>query len=482
MAHEKLSAVAARVHDSLEDAIARLSGFLRLPAVSCDPTHDGDVRRLAEHIRDDLARAGFERARVLDVERSSPEARAPHPCVAAEWLKAGPHKPTVLVYGHLDLQPVKGEVWDTEPHVPTRKQTPGGERLYARGAADDMAGWVSWLVALEAWLTEAGELPCNVKLLIEGEEEIGSPNLERFMDAYPDAFAADVMVLTDTENPSTDIPGLTISLRGLLEVELTCASATSDVHSGLWGNVVPDPAMSLIKLLSRLVDEDGRLCLLRRPIDPSWLAESFAVPLDDEVVRQGAHLLPGVMPLPDRGLSKAAWVWRQPAVTILSTTLPPPGREKNAVRKSASAVLSFRLAPGQAKEELLDAVRHAVTQDVPGGVVVTLTERPGGSLSWDYTPRGPAFDAADRAYTKAWGRKLLRIGVGGSIPFVALFGRRFGDLPLILNGVMDPQTTAHGPNESLHLGVFHKAIAANVYLLDELGSALHRSRDEEKGA
>jgi acetylornithine deacetylase/succinyl-diaminopimelate desuccinylase-like protein len=475
MAHPKLSSVVGNVQGSLEEAIGRLSGFLKIPAVSCDPAHASDVRRLAEHIRDDLKKAGFDNARVLDVEQREGDATAPHPCVAAEWLKAGPGKPTVLVYGHLDLQPVKGEVWDTEPHVPTRKTTPSGERLYARGAADDMAGWVSWLVALEAWLKEAGELPCNVKLLIEGEEEIGSPNLERFMDAYPDAFASDVMVLTDTENPSTTIPGLTISLRGLLEVELSCASASSDVHSGLWGNIAPDPAMALVKLLARLVDDDGRMCLLRRPVDPTWLKDSFAVPLDDDVVTAGAHLLPGVKPLPDRGLSKAAWVWRQPAVTILSTTLPPPGREKNAVRKSASAILSVRLAPGQTREEMLKAIRDTVTTDAPGGVQVTLTERPGGSLSWDYTPKGPAFAAADRAYEKAWGRKLLPIGVGGSIPFVALFGRRFGDLPLILNGVMDPQTTAHGPNESLHLGVFHKAMLANVYLLDELGEALQKT-------
>jgi acetylornithine deacetylase/succinyl-diaminopimelate desuccinylase-like protein len=475
MAHPKLSSVVDNVQGSLEHAIERLSGFLKIPAVSCDPAHAADVRRLAEHIRDDLKSAGFDNARVLDVDQREGDATAPHPCVAAEWLKAGADKPTVLVYGHLDLQPVKGEVWDTEPHVPTRKMTPSGERLYARGAADDMAGWVSWLVALEAWLKVAGELPCNVKLLIEGEEEIGSPNLERFMDAYPDAFASDVMVLTDTENPSTTIPGLTISLRGLLEVELTCASASSDVHSGLWGNITPDPAMALVKLLARLVDEDGRMSVLRRPVDPAWLKDSFSVPLDDDVVTKGAHLLPGVKPLPDRGLSKAAWVWRQPAVTILSTTLPPPGREKNAVRKSASAILSVRLAPGQTREEMLAALRAVVTTDVPGGVQVTLTERPGGSLSWDYTPHGPAFAAADRAYEKAWGHKLLQIGVGGSIPFVALFGRRFGDLPLILNGVMDPQTTAHGPNESLHLGVFHKAMLANAYLLDELGEALRKA-------
>jgi acetylornithine deacetylase/succinyl-diaminopimelate desuccinylase-like protein len=383
-------------------------------------------------------------------------------------MKAGPGKPTVLVYGHLDLQPVKGEAWDTPPHEPVRKMTPSGERLYARGAADDMAGWVSWLVALEAWLTHAGELPCNVKLLIEGEEEIGSPNLERFMDQFPEVFAADVMVLTDTENPSTTIPGLTISLRGLLEVELTVSSATSDVHSGLWGNVVPDPCMILVKLLARLVDEDGRMVLLRKPVDPQWLIESRAVPLTDDVVRTGAHLRDGVNPLPDRGLSKAAWVWRQPAVTILSTTFPPPGQEKNAVRKQASAMLSIRLAPGQTKEEMTAALHETLLAQIPGGAIVTVVEKAGGSFAWDYTPKGPAFEAADRAYEKAWGQKLLRIGVGGSIPFVALFGRRYGDLPLILNGVMDPQTTAHGPNESLHLGVFHKAMLANVYLLDEL--------------
>ena len=468
MAHPKLASVVKNVEGSLEAGITRLSGFLKIPAISCDPAHAGDVRKLAEHVRDDLQRAGFDRCRVLDVD-----VKGAHPCVAAEWLKAGKDKPTILVYGHLDLQPVKGEAWDTPPHEPVRKMTAGGERLYARGAADDMAGWVSWLVALEAWLQQAGELPCNVKLLIEGEEEIGSPNLERFMDMHADAFTADVMVLTDTENPSTTIPGLTISLRGLLEVEVVVSSATSDVHSGLWGNVVPDPCMLLVKLLARLVDEDGRMTLQRLPVDPQWLVESRLVPLTDDVVRSGAHLKDGVQPLPDRGLSKAAWLWRQPAVTILSTTFPPPGHEKNAVRKQASAQLSVRLAPGQTREEMLQALKDTL-QLPAGSAEVRVIEQPGGSFAWDYTPKGPAFEAADRAYEKAWGQKLLRIGVGGSIPFVALFGRRYGDLPLILNGVMDPQTTAHGPNESLHLGVFHKAMLANVYLLDELATTLTR--------
>lgn len=484
MAHSGLSAVVNHVKNTREAAIARLGGFLRIPAISCDPDHFADVRKLAEHVRADFERVGFEQCRVLDLDGVGVDGKPALPCVSAQWMKAGPSKPTVLVYGHLDLQPVKGEAWNTPPHEPVRKGSGDDERLYARGAADDMAGWVSWLVALEAWLAHAGELPCNVKLLIEGEEEIGSPNLEAFMNKFPEAFDSDIMVLTDTENPSTDIPGLTISLRGLLEVELTVTSSSSDVHSGLWGNIVPDPCMALVKLLARLVDEDGRMQVLRRSVDQDWLKESFDVPLTNDVVKKGAHLLPGIEPLPDRDLSKAAWVWRQPAVTILSTTFPPPGHEKNAVRKQASAILSVRLAPGQTRDEMFAALEDTLTKAVPGNCNVSLKERAAGSMSWDYTPKGAAFEAADRAYVKAWGRKLLRIGVGGSIPFVALFGRRFANLPLILNGVMDPQTTAHGPNESLHLGVFHKATLANVYLLDELGDALKKaepstSADEE---
>lgn len=464
MTHPKLDPVVAKAKNSLEPAIARLSEFLKIPAISCEPEHKGDVKRLAEKVRDDLAKVGFDKCRLLELA-DVPDS---HPCVAAEWMKHGKNKPTVLIYGHLDLQPIEEGWHQPDPHTPDRRDG----RLYARGSADDMGGWVSHLVALEAWLSEAGELPCNVKLLIEGEEEIGSPNLEKFMDKFPEAFTSDVMVLTDCENPSTEIPGLTVSLRGLLEIEVKCEGASSDVHSGLWGNVVPDPCMGLVKILARLVDDDTRMTVARMPVDPTWLKASFDIPLDDKVITEAAHLLPGVKPLPNGDLSPAAWIWRQPAVTILSTTFPPPGKEKNAVRKSASAILSLRIAPGQTRDQLLPAVTEVLTKNPPGGLKVTVKERAGGSMSWDYKPSGAAFPAADRAYEKAWGRKLLPIGVGGSIPFVALFGRKYGTLPLILNGVMDPKTTAHGPNESLHLGVFGKAIVANVYLLDELSNAL----------
>lgn len=457
-----VSRVAAKAEAEARGSFARLGKYLAFAPISSDPSHAGKVRELAESLVADLAAAGLSRARLLEL----PNVPAAHPCVAAEWLGAGPGKPTVLVYGHFDVQPVAGEAWDSPPHELVQK----GDRLYGRGAADDMGGWLSHLIAIEAYFAETGSLPCNVKLLLEGEEEIGSPNLEAYMDAFPDAFAADAMVLTDCENPSVDIPGLTVSLRGLLEIEVSVASAKSDVHSGLWGNVVPDPAITLVSLLSRLVDADGRLKVGRQPVEPGWLATSRDVPLTPDVIRLGARLLDGVDPLPERGLSPAAWAWRQPAITVLSTTFPAPGSEKNAIRKSSSAKLSLRIAPGQDGKELLDVVTKELTRDVPGGLAVTITAQPASASSWDYVAKGPAFEAADRAYVKAWGRAPIRIGIGGSIPFVALFGQRFSRLPLILNGVIDPETGAHGPNESMHIGVYVKTAVANVYLYDELSA------------
>jgi cysteinylglycine-S-conjugate dipeptidase len=449
--------VARQAVANLPRTLERLRDYLRIPAISCDPAHRADVVRLSRRLQEDLSGLGFSGARALELEGALP-------LVCAERLGAGPDQPTLLIYGHFDLQPVQGEDWRTPPHEATLRDG----RLYARGAADDMGGWVSHLAAIEAWLAVAGELPVNVKLVIEGEEEIGSPNLERYMDAFPEVFAADVMVLTDCENPAVDLPGLTVSLRGLLELELVCEALESDVHSGLWGNMAPDPATALILLLARLLDENGRLSLGRREVPEAWRRSAARSPPSREVVARAAHLLEGVAPLPDEGRSPAEWLWRQPAITVLSTTLPRPSEQKNAVRRRASATVSIRLAPGQTAAEMLQQLESVLLVDPPGGVRVQLLPRPGGAQSWLYEPSGPVFEAVDRAYERGFGRAPLRVGVGGSIPFVALFGRRFSHLPLVLNGVMDPDTGAHGPNESLHLGVFEKAVLSNVYLLEEL--------------
>lgn len=456
---QRAATVAQQADATFDHAVQALCSYLRIPAISCDAAHFDDVRALAALIQADLESIGLKNSRLLTL----PDAL---PCVAAEWLEAGPDAPTILVYGHLDLQPVKGEVWNSPPHEPTERDG----RLYARGSADDMGGWVSHLHAIRAWLSETGGLPCNLKLLIEGEEEIGSPNLERFMNAFPDAFDADVMILTDCENPSPEIPGLTVSLRGLTELRVTCTALSADGHSGLWGNMVPDANIALCKLIASLTDDDGRLNVGRVPVDQPWRDGARKVPLTAEVIREGAHLVDGVDPLPERGISAAEWMWRQPSLTVVATTMPDLAHKKNALRQQASAILSLRVAPGQTPSELAALVTDALLAAPRAGVKVTVEPTGHPGESWLYTPRGPAFEAADRAYRAAWGHPLVQVGVGGTIPFVALFGRRFGDLPLILNGVMDPNTTAHGPNESLHLGVFRKTIRANVHLYAELGA------------
>ena len=457
MTQPQVDAVVEHAMSRFDATLAKLSEYLAIPAISCEPEHADDVRALAARIRDDLEALGMDACQVLELEGTLP-------IVVAEWMKAGPEAPTVLVYGHLDLQPVAGEVWRTPPHEATRV----GDRLYARGSADDMGGWVSHIAALEAYLAVMGTLPVNLKVVIEGEEEIGSPNLEAYMDAFPAQFDADVMVLTDCENPSVDIPGLTVSLRGLLEMELTVSALDADVHSGLWGGMVPDVSIGLIKLINRLTDEDGRMKVGRVEVPEAWREAAWDTPITVDIIEKGAHIIDGVAALPDRGIPPAEWMWRQPSLTVVATTLPTPAIKKNALRQSASAILSIRLAPGQTSQEMIAALEEVLLQDPPGGVDVRLEQQGWAGEGWLYEPKGPAFEAADRAYEKVWGAPLARVGVGGSIPFVALFGRRFGDLPLILNGVMDPETTAHGPNESMHLGIFKKAIQANIHLFDEL--------------
>lgn len=452
-----ISKVVQHTEEHFSEAVDAVCHYLRIPAISCDPEHHEDVRQLAAEIRDDLEALGLHNARVLQLDNALPS-------VAAEWLEAGPDKPTVLIYGHLDIQPVKGEVWASPPHEPVIRNG----RLYGRGSADDMGGWVSHIAALRAWFATQSGPPCNIRMFIEGEEEIGSPNLERYMDTYPEAFASDVMILTDCENPSEDIPGLTVSLRGLIEMKVSVEALSADVHSGLWGNMVPDAPNILIKLISRLLDDHGRMRVGLVDVDDEWKQKTSDVPLNAEIITQGGHLLEGVTPLPLAGRTEAEWLWRQPSLAVVATTLPHLSEKKNAIRARAEAVLSIRVPPGVNPKDLYDEIEEILTAAPPSSVQVSTSAGTWSGEGWLYTPQGPYFEAADRAYEKAWGHHLVHIGVGGSIPFVAMFGKRFGDMPLILNGVLDPLSTAHGPNESMHLGIFRKAITANVHLLDEI--------------
>jgi len=458
---------AARADALIPPALERLADYVAIPANSRDPALAVEVRRMGELAATDLREAGLEGVEFLQIDHALP-------CVRGHWLgREG--APTVLIYGHFDQQPADAALWESPPHTLTRR----GDRLCGRGAADDLGGWLSQLVAFKAW-RETGGPPLNVRFLLEGEEEIGSPNLQRYMEAYPEAFAADVMVLTDCDNPATDTAGLTVSLRGLLDVELTVHALHGKVHSGLWGGAVPDPAIGLCKVIAGLVDDRGRVpCLdaLTPDVSPEWRASVDPLSPSDADLRRDAGLLPGVPGLDPGDRPRVEWMWRQPHLTVVGTTLPRMADAANVILPSAGADLSVRLAPGQEVDAVFAALKAEIERLAPFGLVVEIENRI-GMAGWSYEAVGPAFDAAERAYKQAFGKDLVRIGVGGSIPFITMFAERFPDTPLILNGVMDPRTTAHGPNESLHVGLFEKVVKANVYLLEELARIPHQARNE----
>lgn len=454
MSQDLVERAAERAEALIPEALRRLADYVAIPALSRDPERGPDVRRMAQVAADDLRAAGLEDVAVLELNNALP-------CVKGSWLHR-PGAPTVLIYGHFDQQPADPAEWASPPHA----LTPRGDRLYGRGAADDLGGWLSQLVAFRAWMAVGGP-PVNVRFLLEGEEEIGSPNLGAFMKAYPEAFQADVMVLTDCENPATDTPGLTVSLRGLLDVDLTLRALRGKVHSGLWGGALPDPAIGLCKVLAGLVDDQGRVVGLDVPQDPAWRESVAGLSPTDEDLRRNAGLLPGVPGLPPGDRPRVEWMWRQPHLTVVGTSLPSLADVANVIQPFARAHLSVRLAPGQDPAQVFAHLEARIMELVPFGLEAEV-ELLRGSAGWSYEAKGPAFDAAERAYRKAFGRDLVRIGVGGSIPFITLFAENFPTTPLILNGVMDPQTSAHGPDESLHVPLFRKVVLANVHLLGEL--------------
>ena len=454
-ASSRADAAATRAEELIPGALKRLADYVRVPALSRDPARAADVKKMATIAAEDLRQAGLDEVEVLELEGALPSVRAEKLGVEGA--------PTVLIYGHFDQQPADPAEWSTpSPH----ELVPKGERLYGRGAADDLGGWLSQLIAFRAW-KETGGLPVNVRFLLEGEEEIGSPNLERYMDAFPEAFQADVMVLTDCENPATDVPGLTVSLRGLLEIEVVIRALEGKVHSGLWGGAIPDPAIALMKLVASLVDDHGRVVGIEADVDPAWRESVKGLSPDDAALRRDAGLVPGARGLDPQGRPRVEWMWRQPHLTVVGTSLPQLHQQANVILPEARAVLSVRLAPGQEADAVSAALEDRIRKNVPFGLPFEVHVRR-GTAGWAYEAKGPAFDAAERAYKRAFGKDLVRIGVGGSIPFITLFARRFPSTPLILNGVMDPQTSAHGPDESLHVGLFRKVVLANVHLLGEL--------------
>jgi acetylornithine deacetylase/succinyl-diaminopimelate desuccinylase-like protein len=442
-----MSDLVERVREVLPEVRRDLEDLVRIESVWADPLRRPEVARSAEAVAKLLSDAGFGDVQIVS-EGGAPAVIARHP--------APPGAPTVLLYAHHDVQPEGDPAqWHSPPFEPTERDG----RLYGRGSADDKAGIATHLAAFRA---HGGRPPVGVTVFVEGEEESGSPSLSRLLDAHHDTLASDVIVIADSDNWSTEVPALTVSLRGLADCVVEVATLDHGLHSGLWGGVVPDALSVLVRLLASLHDDDGNVAI-------ESLHEGAAADVDypPERVREESGLLEGVSEIGSGSVPQR--LWAKPAITVIGIDTTSIAASSNTLIPRARAKVSLRVAPGGDAREHLAALTRHLEQHAPWGAHVTVTP---GDIGQPYAidASGPVYDAARAAFGQAWGNESVDTGVGGSIPFIAEFAAAFPSAKILVTGVEDPQTQAHSINESLHLGVLERAAAAEALLLANLGS------------
>lgn len=443
---------------NLAAARADLEALVRIPSISADPAHADDLRASADAVAALMEAAGLEHVRQASVDGSPP-------CVMGDWLHA-PGAPTICMYAHHDVQPT-GYVkrWSGDPFTPWER----GGRLYGRGTADDKAGVVAHVAAVRAWLRSAGALPCNVKVMVEGEEEIGSPRLAAFLAEHGDELRSDVLLLADAGNWSVGVPGITYSLRGLAGGTVRLRAMEGPVHSGMAGGAVPDPVLALARLLASLVDEHGDPAFDGCfddwiPPTPAERARLAALPEDEPALRRAWGLRPGVELAGDPTTSVFERLWLRPAIAVIGIDGHPIAGSSNQIVAEAAARISVRLATGQDPHRVNAALRDHLARRVPFGLEFEFTPEE-ATPAWRCEPEGPAFRAAEEALAAAFGVAPVYMGVGGTIPFVGPFAEAFGGVPALLFGPADPASRIHGEDESLHLGDWASLIEAEVRLL-----------------
>lgn len=438
-----------RARAELPGVRSDLENLVRIQSVSADPERAGEVQRSAEATRALFAAEGFD----TSIVSAHPQGLAP----AVIARKNGPEgAPTVLLYAHHDVQPENDHAeWDSPPWEPTERDG----RLYGRGAADDKAGIVAHLGAVRA-LGE--DLPVNVVVFVEGEEEFGSETLPDLLAQYAEQLRSDVMVIADSANWDIGVPALTTSLRGLVRVDVEVRTLTHAVHSGLWGGLVPDALIALSKLIATLHDDRGNVA-----IAGLHAGRAAEVEYPEERLRAESGATPTVQWLGEGSVVDR--LWAKPALSVIGLDAPKVDGSSNTLVPTARARLSLRIAPGDVAESALAALRAHVEQHVPWGAEVTVSTVDLGEPT-QIEPTGPAYDDARWAFTQAWdGTAPIDMGMGGSIPFIAEFLEAFPEASVLVTGVEDPDTRAHGANEGLHLAEFERVLLAETLLLARLG-------------
>jgi acetylornithine deacetylase/succinyl-diaminopimelate desuccinylase-like protein len=448
-----------------EEIVQGLASLVAIQSISTDGEHLAEIDRTAKLTCDLMRQAGLHNVEVLRVGQSLPYAYG-------EWLEA-PGKPTVFLYAHHDVQPVNFvEQWQSDPWKLTRRDG----RLFGRGSADDKGAISAFLGAIAAYRKTANTLPVNIKMLVEGEEEVGSKYLMKFFEAHKQRIKSDVIVVCDTENIQVGIPSITYSLRGIVSVLVETNTAKIPVHSGMGGGGLPDAEIALSAILGRLYWDNGPLPIPGmydqvRPLSDKELAGFNRLPFNADKFRNEIGMVPGVRFAMEKGYNEYAQTWRRPAVTVIAHEASSIKGASNQVLPKASAIVSCRIVPDQKPEKVLADLTAFLKKDPPWGCEVTVTPQ-GPPVDWWMTdPNGPAFEAALSALSAGYDHDPVAIGCGGSIGFVGPLSDLFGGAPALLLGIEDPASNAHAPNESLHEGDFKKLMASLVRLFDNLGKA-----------
>jgi acetylornithine deacetylase/succinyl-diaminopimelate desuccinylase-like protein len=451
--------------NNFERFVQELSEHARIPSISFPGFPEGPMGQSAQWTAARMGQAGLENVAILEIPGA-------HPYVYGDWLHA-PGAPTLLLYAHHDVQPPgRIEKWLSPPFEPTIR----GGRIFGRGTADDKAGGMVHLAAIEAYLKTVGTIPVNVRFIIEGEEETGSEHLLEFLKSYSEKLKCDVMVLTDTANLQEGLPSLTYRLRGIVDAVLEVKVLDHPLHSGFWGGPAIDALSVLNQILARLWTADGKIAIpgsYDDIIPPSGEEGKRlrALPFEEKKFREEMGAVPGFSFAGEKEFSIYERMWCRPLISILGIDAPWVQETSNQLVESARAKISMRIVHGMDPKKTLKKLCDFLAANPPHGADVKVIPGTAGD-SWYTETKRPAFAAAERALKKGFSCEPVYIGCGGSIPFVKPLTKHFGDIPALLMGIEDPRTNAHGENESLSLSDFQKGMAAAVHLYDECAQAI----------
>jgi acetylornithine deacetylase/succinyl-diaminopimelate desuccinylase-like protein len=454
-----VAAVEQFVRENEPRLLEELKQFIRIPSISTLPEHKQEVARAAQFVADAMKNAGLENVEVIQT--------AKHPLVYADWLHA-PGKPTVLCYGHYDVQPPDPlDLWVTPPFEPTERDG----NLYARGACDDKGQMYMHIKALEALFAVHGRLPVNVKFLVEGEEEVGGESISEFVPKNKKKLTADVALVSDTELFADGIPTLCIGLRGLMYLEVEAQGPARDLHSGIFGGAAPNAVYGLIEMLAKAKDADGRIRIpgvyddVAAPAKAeveSWERLPFSEKefLENEV---GSTELTGE---PDQ--SVLARIWARPTFEVHGIAGGFTGAgAKTVIPAKATAKVSFRLVPNQNPQKILASFKKWVAENTPRGIrtqVRVLSAGPAIVVNPDH----PAIHVAAEAFSEMLGAETVFIRGGGSIPIVGEFSEHLG-IPTVLMGFGLPDDGLHSPNEKYRISNYYTGIVTIAHFLEKYG-------------